>query len=297
MQFVTEISDLRKILSAWRRADDVIAFVPTMGNIHKGHLSLIDEAHKRADRIVSSIFVNPMQFDRPDDFGRYPRTLEEDSSQLQDAGVDLLFCPSAEAIYPRGDKNSSFVDVPGITDILCGSHRPGHFRGMATVVCKLFNLVQPELAVFGEKDYQQLLVVRRMTEDLNLPVEVVGAMTARESNGLAMSSRNNYLSDDERQQASLIFQLMNETAKRIIDGSKNYQELEADAKKTLVNEGFVPDYYSILTMGDLSVPSDLDDPINLVILVAAQLGNARLIDNLPLSQCLNVNNAQTSKVG
>ena len=295
MQFVTEISDLRKVLSAWRRAEDVIAFVPTMGNIHKGHLSLIDEAHKRADRIVSSIFVNPMQFDRPDDFGRYPRTLEEDSSQLQDAGVDLLFCPSAEAIYPRGDKNSSFVDVPGITDILCGAHRPGHFKGMATVVCKLFNLVQPELAVFGEKDYQQLLIVRRMVDDLNLPVEIVGAATARETSGLAMSSRNNYLSDDEREQAALIFQLMGETAKSIVSGSRDYQGLEDKAKQTLTDEGFVPDYYSILTMGNLSQPIELDEPANLVILVAAQFGNARLIDNLPILQHLDFTRVQASK--
>lgn len=296
MQFVTEISDLRKVLSAWRRAEDVIAFVPTMGNIHKGHLSLIDEAQKRADRIVSSIFVNPMQFDRPDDFGRYPRTLEEDRNQLQDAGVDLLFCPSAEAIYPRGDKNSSFVDVPGITDILCGTHRPGHFKGMATVVCKLFNLVQPELAVFGEKDYQQLLIVRRMVEDLNLPVEIVGAATAREASGLAMSSRNNYLSDDEREQAALIFRLLVETAKSIASGSRDYQGLEEKARQTLTDEGFVPDYYSILTMGNLSQPTELDEPANLVILVAAQFGKARLIDNLPILQHLDFTRVQPSKV-
>ncbi|HBA34234.1 MAG TPA: pantoate--beta-alanine ligase, partial [Gammaproteobacteria bacterium] len=151
MRVVTQVSDLRSILNAWRRADDEVSFVPTMGNIHEGHLSLIEEARKRSDRIVSSIFVNPMQFDRPTDYGRYPRTFEEDKRQLQDAGVDLLFNPPAEVIYPRGFENSTYVDVPGITDILCGAHRPGHFRGVATIVCKLFNLVQPKLAVFGEK--------------------------------------------------------------------------------------------------------------------------------------------------
>lgn len=284
MRVVTQVSDLRSILNAWRRADDEVSFVPTMGNIHEGHLSLIEEARKRSDRIVSSIFVNPMQFDRPTDYGRYPRTFEEDKRQLQDAGVDLLFNPPAEVIYPRGFENSTYVDVPGITDILCGAHRPGHFRGVATIVCKLFNLVQPKLAVFGEKDYQQLLVVRRMVEDLNIPVEIVGAPTARERNGLAMSSRNNYLSDNERQQAALIFQLMSETAEQVIAGSRDYKVLEDKAKQALADDGFEPDYFAILTLEGLRAPSEVSQPEELVVLVAAHLGQARLIDNLPIHQ-------------
>ncbi len=263
-----------------------IAFVPTMGNLHEGHLSLVDEAKRRGDVVVASIYVNPLQFDRPDDLGRYPRTLKADIEALKAMQVDTLFLPGDDVIYPRGMEQATRVDVPGVTSILCGQHRPGHFVGVATVVAKLFNLVQPHTAVFGQKDFQQLLVVRRLVDDLNFPIEIVGAPTLREVSGLAMSSRNNYLNVQERQQGAVVFETLKTIAARIVAGERDWQALIHSGEQHLSHGGLTPDYFAILCVGDLAEPTN-DTPINqLVILTAAGLGSARLIDNLSLIEYL-----------
>lgn len=286
MQIIRDIPALRVLRDEWRRNGEVIAFVPTMGNLHDGHLSLMQEARRRGDRIIASIYINPLQFDRPDDLSNYPRTLDDDIKQLRDIGVNVLFTPDDTVIYPRGIATSTTVDVPGITGILCGAHRAGHFVGVATVVCKLFNMVQPHVAIFGKKDYQQLLVVKRMVADLNLPVKIIGAPTAREENGLAMSSRNNYLTEEEREQGAHIYRALSSITEDLIHGSRDYSRLELDAWDNLKLAGFAPDYVSILRADDLSAPSPSCEPKDLVVLAAAQLGNARLIDNLIIADYL-----------
>lgn len=284
MQIVAEISELRRIISGWRRAGERIAFVPTMGNLHEGHLSLVEEARRRGDRVVASIFVNPMQFNCPDDYGRYPRTFEEDASQLESMSVDLLFAPLADSIYPNGMESATRVEVPGVTEVLEGEHRPGHFTGVATVVTKLFNLVQPDVAVFGEKDYQQLLLIQRMTTDLDLPVEIVGAPTLREPHGLAMSSRNNYLSEEERELAGMIHAQLSGIVDRMRDGERNFTMLERDAAANLNNAGFVSEYIAVRRLVDLQTPHADDAADDLLVLAAAHLGRARLIDNMQVRQ-------------
>jgi pantoate--beta-alanine ligase len=204
MQTILSINPLRDTLKTWRGLDKTIAFVPTMGNLHAGHIHLVEQAKAQADKVVVSIFVNPTQFSAGEDFGAYPRTPDEDSEKLSAAGADLLFMPEASEIYPGAA--ATFVEVPGISEILCGAFRPGHFRGVATVVCKLFNITQPDLALFGEKDFQQLAVIRRMVADLNMPVQIIGIPTVREASGLALSSRNHYLSAAEQQQATALYQ-------------------------------------------------------------------------------------------
>jgi pantoate--beta-alanine ligase len=254
-----------------------VAFVPTMGNLHAGHLALVREAVHRADRVVVSIFVNPLQFGPNEDFGAYPRTLEADRVLLEEAGTHLLFAPTVASVYPRGQVGQTRVEVPGISDILCGASRPGHFVGVATVVCKLFNMVQPDLAVFGEKDFQQLLVIRLMTEDLSLPITIVGLATVREPDGLAMSSRNGYLTEEERSRAPALFQTLLRCGERLRVGMA-IPEVEGLAEEELVATGLVPDYVSVRRVLDLESagPEDRD----LVVLAAARLGRARLIDNL-----------------
>ncbi len=284
MLVVDDIDKLRSIIKPWKSNNVAIGFVPTMGNLHDGHLTLINHAKKEANKVVASIYVNPLQFDRPDDLSRYPRTLQEDLDRLEAEGVDIVFTPSDKMIYPDGIDMSTKVDVPVISSILCGAHRPGHFVGVATVVCKLFNMVMPDIAVFGEKDFQQLMLIRRMTQDLNLHVRVVGAETRRESNGLAMSSRNNYLSKDEKNQAALIYQTLNDVAGKLSAGDRYYPGLERDGKKVLESAGFIPDYLSILRKTDLQQPSPEEPLDELVILCAAILGNARLIDNLQMTR-------------
>jgi len=280
MDRVNSIKELRQRVAAWRAAGDRIALVPTMGNLHAGHLELVKQAQQRADRVVVTIFVNPMQFSAGEDFGSYPRTLEQDIAQLDTIDTDLLFSPPVEEVYPRGQAEQTTVTVPSLSDILCGASRPGHFAGVATVVCKLFNMVQPDVALFGTKDFQQLLVIRRMVEDLCIPIEIVGVPTVRESDGLARSSRNGYLTADERAIAPVLYRVMCETATAIAEGRSNYTMLELEAKQALEAAGFKPDYYSIRNVDDLADPENGEK--KWVILAAAYLGKARLIDNIVL---------------
>jgi pantoate--beta-alanine ligase len=277
MQILYHISKLRTQLAAWRQAGERIALVPTMGNLHQGHIHLVEIARTLADRSVTSIFVNPMQFGPQEDFNSYPRTLKEDSLKLTQAGLDLLFAPAVAEIYPHGLENMTRVEVPGLSGILCGASRPIHFSGVATVVTKLFNMVQPDVAVFGEKDWQQLLVIRRMTVDLNMPVAVVGAPTVREADGLAMSSRNSYLSAAERRIAPALYATLRTAAERLQAGERNYRAVEGDAWVALEKAGFRPDYVEIRRADDLAEPGPEDTELR--ILVTAWLGRARLIDN------------------
>jgi pantoate--beta-alanine ligase len=279
MRLVHEVEQLRAQIAEWR-SDGRVGFVPTMGNLHAGHLALIDEARRHADRVVSSVFVNPMQFGEGEDFDAYPRTLEADGAKLEQVGTDLLFAPPVEVMYPRPAAEQTRVEVPGLSDLLCGASRPGHFVGVATIVCKLFNLVQPDIAVFGKKDYQQLMVIRRMVEDLDLPIEIVGLDTVREADGLAMSSRNGYLTSEERAQAPLLYQTLRQTAERIVAGETDMEALTGQAEQALRAGGFRPDYFTVRRASDLRDVSAEDR--ELVILAAAYLGQARLIDNLEL---------------
>ena len=277
MELIEQIPILRARVATWRRADQRVAFVPTMGNLHAGHLALVREALRLADRVVVSIFVNPLQFGPSEDFGAYPRTLEQDCALLEAAGTNLLFAPPVAAVYPRGQAGQTRVEVPGISDILCGASRPGHFVGVATVVCKLFNMVQPDLAVFGEKDFQQLLVIRLMTQDLSLPVAIQGLATVREPDGLAMSSRNGYLTREERARAPALYQTLLRAGERLRAGVA-IAEVERLAAEEISAAGFGPDYCSVRRAGDLALAGSEDR--ELVVLAAARLGRARLIDNL-----------------
>lgn len=281
MQSITEIKSLRSQIKAWRQAGLSIALVPTMGNLHQGHFSLVEKAKTLADKVVVSIFVNPMQFGANEDLDNYPRTLNEDKQGLAELETDIVFTPSVETIYPNGLGEQSFVDVPGVSMGYCGGSRPGHFKGVATVVTKLFNLVQPDFACFGEKDFQQLQVIKTMTRDLSIPVEIVGVPTCREISGLAMSSRNGHLSDEQKDTAKVLFATLNETAEQLKQGQTNFAELEAKAKATLEAAGLKPDYYSIAERSTLKAASAADK--QLVILAAAFLGSVRLIDNLQVT--------------
>lgn len=278
MHIVSTIAELRRQRHEWRLAGERVAFVPTMGNLHAGHISLVSEARKRADRVVVSIFVNPLQFGVGEDLDGYPRTPEQDQARLREAGADLLFMPSEAEVYPHGREGVTFVEVPGISDLLCGASRPGHFRGVATVVTKLFNMVQPETALFGEKDYQQLTVLRRMVRDLDIPVEVVGVPTEREADGLAMSSRNGYLTAQERAVAPALYRALCGVADKLRAGRHDYAAIEAEAQAELQSMGLRPDYLAIRCSADLQPPQGGEKA--LVVLAAAYLGRARLIDNL-----------------
>jgi pantoate--beta-alanine ligase len=278
MQTVNSIAALRQQLRAWRQQGERIAFVPTMGNLHAGHLALVEAARQHADRVVASIFVNPMQFGPGEDFERYPRTLAEDSAQLEQAAADLLFAPPVEEVYPVGAAQQTRVEVTGLVDILDGEARPGHFTGVATVVTKLFNMVLPDVALFGEKDYQQLLVIRRMVAELCFPVEIIGLPTVREADGLAMSSRNGYLSENERAVAPALYQALKQAAERLAQGERDFVALEAQGVQALESAGFAPDYFAIRSADTLAPPSA--QATEVVILAAARLGATRLIDNL-----------------
>ncbi|AKH19377.1 pantoate--beta-alanine ligase [Sedimenticola thiotaurini] len=278
---VETVADLRHTVAKWHRAGERVVLVPTMGNLHEGHLDLVREARALGDRVVVSIFVNPLQFGAGEDFASYPRTLFDDSDKLSAVETDLLFTPQVEEMYPRSQQEQTRVEVPGLSDLYCGTSRPGHFVGVATVVCKLFNMVQPDLALFGEKDYQQLLVIRRMVEDLSLPVEIHGLPTVREVDGLARSSRNGYLSEAERSIAPSLYRQLQQTAEAIKQGQRDYAALESAAMSQLESEGFTPDYYAICRAADLAQPEPEDR--ELVILAAAYLGKARLIDNIQLN--------------
>jgi pantoate--beta-alanine ligase len=278
MDTVVDVDDLRAHVGAWRRAGQRIGFVPTMGNLHNGHFSLCEIARSRADRVVASVFVNPTQFGPREDFASYPRTLEQDQAGLAACGCDLLFAPRVDAIYPFGAKQSVQVQVPGISDVLEGALRPGHFGGVATVVTKLFNLVQPDVAVFGQKDYQQLLVIQRLTRDLRLPIEIIPAPTLREANGLAMSSRNQYLTPEERERAGVIHRTLCGMRDSLHAGQP-HSAIQTDARKALEQAGFLPDYAVLRRAADLSEP-DGNERTGLIALIAAKQGRARLIDNL-----------------
>ncbi|WP_394388701.1 pantoate--beta-alanine ligase [Shewanella woodyi] len=272
-----EIQQIREQIRTWRTKGETIAFVPTMGNLHLGHITLIKEAVKRADHVVASIFVNPMQFGANEDLDAYPRTLEADKLALSDAGAELLFTPTPEIIYPKGMEQQTYVEVPKIGDQLCGASRPGHFRGVATVVCKLFNIVQPDIALFGRKDFQQLMIIKTMVEDLSLPIEIVGVDTIREASGLAMSSRNGYLSAEQKSQAAVLKQTMDKLSNAVKQGVSLDLAIE-NGKQALIDSGFTPDYLELRNAKDLSFVIDEQD--ELVILAAAYMGNTRLIDNL-----------------
>jgi pantoate--beta-alanine ligase len=278
MQTENTIAGLRRQLALWRKSGDKIAFVPTMGNLHAGHLALVEHARALADRVVVSIFVNPMQFGPNEDFDRYPRTLAEDKAKLENAATDLLFAPPAEEIYPAGHIAATKIEVPGLSEELCGASRPGHFAGVATVVAKLFNIVQPDIALFGEKDYQQLLVIRRMVSDLCFPMEIVGVTTVREADGLALSSRNGYLDQDERKVAPRLNQALRETAELLTQGRRDFAALEAQGMKRLNEAGFEPEYFTVREVKSLREAAPEDKEV--VILAAARLGKTRLIDNI-----------------
>lgn len=241
MIIIETLPMLRQQIRRWRQEGKRIALVPTMGNLHDGHMTLVDEARARADVVVVSIFVNPMQFDRPDDLARYPRTLQEDSEKLTRRGVDLVFAPAPAAVYPQGLDQQTYVDVPGISSILEGASRPGHFRGVSTIVSKLFNLVQPDLACFGEKDYQQLALIRKMVADMGYDIDIVGVPTVRAKDGLALSSRNGYLTAEERKIAPQLSKIMNALAQQLANGERHVKELLEQTAEQLRAAGFTPD--------------------------------------------------------
>jgi pantoate--beta-alanine ligase len=280
MQVVQTVPELRAFVREQKQQGKTVGFVPTMGNLHEGHLALVNQAKDGSDFVVSSIFVNPLQFGQGEDFDKYPRTHQADIQKLADTGCHLLFLPSVETMYPKPIEQQTRVEVPGLSDMLCGQSRPGHFVGVATVVCKLFNLVTPDIAVFGEKDYQQLMVIRQMVEDLCMPVSIIGAPIVREQDGLAMSSRNGYLSKQQRAAAPLLYKTLSDVAAKLDQGNIDFVELEKNAISEINQNGFETDYFVIRRADDLQIPNSSDKA--LVVLVAARLGSTRLIDNLQL---------------
>lgn len=283
MQQISTISALRTQRQLWRDSNQRVAFVPTMGNLHSGHLKLVRQAQTVADRVVVSIYVNPLQFGANEDLDAYPRTLQADLDALQALDVDAVFTPANEDIYPRGLAAQTFIEVPDISELLCGASRPGHFRGVATIVCKLFNMVQPDVALFGKKDFQQLQVIRLMVADLSLPVDIIGVDTEREESGLAKSSRNGYLSAAEKATAAVIYQVLQHSTQRLADGDSNFLSLEAEGEKCLRDAGLQPEYVSIRDKRTLQKPLNTTHSEYLIVLIAARLGNTRLIDNMEVS--------------
>ncbi|MEQ4453640.1 pantoate--beta-alanine ligase [Kosakonia sp. YIM B13605] len=277
MLIIETLPLLRQHIRRLRQEGKRIALVPTMGNLHDGHMKLVDEAKTRADVVVVSIFVNPMQFDRPDDLVRYPRTLQEDCEKLNKRKVDLVFAPAPADIYPQGTDTQTYVDVPGISTMLEGASRPGHFRGVSTIVSKLFNLVQPDIACFGEKDYQQLQLIRKMVADMGYDIEIVGVPTVRAKDGLALSSRNGYLTAEQRKIAPALSKVMNSIADKLLAGERNEEELIAIAGQEINDAGLRADDIQIRDADTLLALSEGSK--RAVILMAAWLGQARLIDN------------------
>jgi pantoate--beta-alanine ligase len=267
---------------AWRGEGLRIAFVPTMGNLHAGHVSLIEAARRHGERFVASIFVNPMQFGPNEDFAHYPRTPREDERMLAAAGCNLMFMPEVGEIYPHGSERATRVEVPGLSRILEGEFRPGHLEGVSTVVAKLFHIVDPDVAVFGAKDYQQLTVIRRMVDDLCMPVKIIAAPTVRDTDGLAMSSRNQYLTAQERKLAPTIYQTLQGAAHRIGSGDADFASIEREGFHALEAAGFRPDYFAVRQADTLLVPPA--GARQLVVLSAARLGKARLIDNVQVTR-------------
>lgn len=278
MLTLAHIADTRDFVAGQRRAGRRIALVPTMGNLHAGHLALVRLARQHADCVVASIFVNPLQFGRGEDFGRYPRTLQRDLALLEAEGVAAAFTPEVGEMYPGGQEGLTAIDVPALSAVLEGASRPGHFAGVATVVAKLFCIVAPDVAVFGEKDFQQLAVIRRMVRDLDIDVEVVAGPTVREADGLALSSRNQYLSAAERLRAPALYRALAAARRRLASGDRSFAAIEHEAWAALAEAGFEPDYVAIRRSADLGAPGAED--VDLVVLGAARLGATRLIDNL-----------------
>jgi pantoate--beta-alanine ligase len=281
MKTFTTSKSLRTAITSNKRNGKTIAFVPTMGNLHEGHLQLVRKAKQLADVVVVSIFVNPLQFGANEDLDAYPRTMSADKQKLFAEGTHFLFAPGVEEIYPEGMESQTKVIVPELADTLCGANRPGHFTGVSTVVTKLFQMVQPDIAVFGKKDFQQLSIIKKMTKDLCMPIEIVGVDTARDVDGLALSSRNGYLTDRERHIAPLLHQTLLRCREAIACGYDSYSELEQHAKLALREGGFEPDYFSICdahTLREVSLTTE-----QIVIAAAAKLGTTRLIDNVTLT--------------
>ena len=277
MLIIETLPLLRQHIRRLRQEGKRIALVPTMGNLHDGHMKLVDTAKASADVVVASIFVNPMQFDRAEDLARYPRTLQDDCEKLNKRKVDLVFAPAAAEIYPQGTESQTYVDVPGLSTMLEGASRPGHFRGVSTIVSKLFNLIQPDVACFGEKDFQQLALIRKMVADMGYDIEIIGVPIMRAKDGLALSSRNGYLSADQRKVAPGLYKVMNGAAEKLAAGERNLDEIIAIAAQELNEKGFRADDIQIRdadTLLDLTENSQ-----RAVILMAAWLGEARLIDN------------------
>lgn len=276
MQTVSSVEALRSQVRQWRQAGLSVAFVPTMGNLHDGHIQLVTQAKQQADKVVVSIFVNPTQFGPNEDFASYPRTEQQDQLRLVACDTDLLFLPSVETLYPKGSQTQ--ISVTGLSSLHCGAHRPGHFDGVALIVCKLLNIVQPDLLLLGEKDFQQLAVIRTMVADLNLPVSLQGVATVRERDGLAMSSRNGYLSEQQREIAPKLYQALMSARDAILAGNADLQAISEQQIQALHQTGFSVDYFNICRSNDLAPAGDDDQ--DLVILVAARLGKTRLIDNV-----------------
>jgi len=281
MKIINSIQELRSEIKAQRMAGKRIGFVPTMGNLHAGHITLVREGHQHADIMVSSIFVNPTQFGPNEDFDNYPRTLEADAAQLEAAGCHLLFAPPVTEMYPGDQDKWAKVVVTEITDRHCGAARPGHFDGVSTVVTKLFNIVKPDVALFGKKDFQQLAVIRRMTTALCFDVQIIGVDTVREASGLAMSSRNGYLTEDEKARGATLYQCLRASKEAIQNGERDYAAIASAANEKLAAAGFAPEYYTVCRADTLEPASAADK--DLVILAAARMGKARLIDNIDFS--------------
>lgn len=280
MKVVQTISELREIVRSYKKNNETIGLVPTMGNLHAGHLDLVAKASSEAHRTVVSIFVNPTQFDQSSDLDAYPRTMEDDLAKLDSFGVDVVFSPRPKEMYPQGGLVTE-VDVPRISVLHEGASRPGHFRGVATVVCKLLNIVAPDLAIFGQKDFQQLSLIRQMVFDLDMPVKIIGSETIREDDGLAMSSRNSRLTSEQREIAPNLYEVLKKVEASVISGDASYGKLEEKALKALSELGFNPDYIQICNASTL-IAARVGEK-NLVVLAAAYLGEVRLIDNLQMS--------------
>lgn len=283
MEWLSAPGEVGALVRRWRDGGQRIAFVPTMGNLHDGHMALVRAAREQAERVVVSIFVNPLQFGPSEDLTRYPRTLEADAARLRAEGVDLLFTPAEAALYPHGRDAVTRIQVPGLSDLLCGAVRPGHFSGVATVVAKLFHIVGPDLSLFGEKDYQQLLVIRRMVEDLDFTIAVQAIPTVREGDGLAMSSRNGYLSSEERRAAPALYRALRTVAAAVDSGGLDYPALERQGLEIVRAGGLEPEYFTLCDAETLRAPAPGCNALR--VLAAARLGSTRLIDNIAAGAC------------
>jgi pantoate--beta-alanine ligase len=281
MLVVHSKAELAQHIADWRSHGEHVALVPTMGNLHQGHLALVELAREHAERVIVSIFVNPTQFGEGEDYEDYPRTLEMDTRRLKKSAADLIFAPDVETMYPFGLDLATVVSVPGLTENFCGASRPGHFDGVTTVVARLFAMTTPDAAVFGQKDYQQQLVIRHMAADLSLPIKIIAAETVRDDDGLALSSRNSYLSEEERARAPLLYEALCRAGNELQNGRRNFADLEQEALASLSEAGVEVEYFAIRRAQNLELPDrDCDE---LVVLVAARIGKARLIDNIVIT--------------